>query len=562
MWNNRGFLMNYSEAREYVSKNQSIVLGLDNIRRLCALLGNPQNSLKIIHIAGTNGKGSAGAFIEAILRDAGLRVGRFSSPAVFEYREQWTINGENITEEKYAAYIGKIRLASEGKCAPTPFELETALAFLYFCEEKCDIVVVEVGMGGAEDATNVISKSLVSVITPIALDHAAYLGSSIEEIAAAKAGIIKENGAVVTAPQAEEVMAVLKKTAAQKHASLTIAKNSTDYEISLRGAYQRENAALALEVCRHIDGVSGENIKNGLKNAVWRGRFEKICSNPELILDGAHNPHGARALADSIDLYFKDRRIIYITGVFADKDYEKIAKITAPKADKIYTVTPPSARGLENTKLAEAFGRFNPNVEALTLDTALKLCLNEEDAVIIAFGSLSFLGDLKRRAEDIIRMRKCSKILKNAEFRGLLAKINEAEKNRIYCLHGIEHLMDVARAGYIINLENRLNIPKEIVYGAALMHDIGRWAQYEGTMEHHIASAEAAERILPQCGYTREETALISDAVRAHRNTSEKIETLSDVIAEADQKTRMCMLCSASDTCKWKEIEKNNDLII
>lgn len=554
--------MNYSEATEYVNKNQGVVLGLDNIKRLCVLLDNPQNCLNVIHIAGTNGKGSTGAFIEAVLRGAGLRVGRFSSPAVFEYREQWTINGENITEEKYAEYIEKIKRAAEGKCAPTPFELETALAFLYFCEEKCDIAVIEVGMGGSEDATNVISKSLISVITPIALDHSGFLGNSLAEIASAKAGIIKENGIVVTTPQSEGVMQIIRKTAAQKHASLTIAENTTDYKISVMGEYQKQNAALALAVCRHIDGISEENIKNGLKNAVWRGRFEKICSKPDFIIDGAHNPHGAQALAKSLDLYFKDRRIIYITGVFADKDYEKIAEITAPKADKIYTITPNHKRGLENSVLAEAFGKFNKNVEAVTLDTALKLSLEEEDAVIIAFGSLSFLGDLRKKAEDIIRMRKCSKILKNTEFRELLAKINKAEKDRIYCLHGIEHLMDTARAGYIINLENKLNIPKEIVYGAALMHDIGRWAQYEGTIEHHIASAKTAERILPQCGYTPEETALISDAVRAHRNTSGKIETLSDVIAEADKKTRMCMLCSAADTCKWKDSERNNDLII
>lgn len=561
--------MNYTEAREYVNKasGYGIVPGLDNISRLCALLGDPQDDLDIIHIAGTNGKGSTGAFIEAILSDAGFKVGRFASPAVFEYKEQWTSEGKSISGEKYAEYISKIKNITDNEpdFHPTVFEIETALAFLFFRDNGGDIALIEAGMGGREDATNVIKSSLVSVITPIALDHAKFLGNTIEKIAEAKSGIIKENSAVVTAAQSEEAMTPIRREAAKNHAALYISESGTDYEISLKGAYQKENAALAAEVCRHINGVTEQNIVNGLKNAVWHGRFETICSDPELVIDGAHNPHAAGALMKSVDAYFKGRKIIYITGVFADKDYEKIAAITAPRADKIYTITPDNPRGLSNAVYAETIAKFNPNVEAVTLDEALIQCIGlraQKDTVIIAFGSLSFLADLKKKAEEIVRMKKCGRILHNAEFLKLLSQINEAETDRIYCKHGIEHLLDVARAAHILNLENDLSIPKEIVYGAALMHDIGRPAQYGGEKEHHIAGVEAARSILPKCGFSAEETAIIAEAVSSHRRNIQKPGTLSDIIAAADKSTRLCMLCPASDTCKWRENDKNIDLII
>lgn len=558
--------MNYKEARDYINEasGRGIVPGLQNIERLCEILGNPQDKLKVIHIAGTNGKGSTGAFIEAILRDAGLKTGRFSSPAVFDYLEQWQINGNAVSENNFAFYVSKLAEAikKEDGFFPTQFEIETALAFLMFCGENCDVCVVEAGMGGEGDATNVIKSSLVSVMTPISLDHTRFLGNSIEEIAKTKSGIIKENGITVTAAQENTVMEILRQAAEKKHSELIVSDSDTEYEISLHGEYQNQNSALAAEVCRHIDGVTEENIKNGLKNAVWHGRFEKIHSSPEFIIDGAHNPHGARALVKSINHYFKNRKIIYITGVFADKDYTKIAEITAGAADKIYTVTPPTPRGLDNTVFAEVIRKFNKNAEAVTLEEAVKRSLDDTDAVVIAFGSLSFLADTKDSVEEISAIKKYTSILHDSEFLELLSKIDDAEKDRIYCKHNIEHLMDVARAGYIINLEQGLNIPKEIVYGAALMHDIGRYAQYEKLAEHHIAGAQASKRILPRCGYTDEETEIIADAVKKHRQNSNRAKNLADVIAEADKKTRMCMLCPAADTCKWAIADRNINTVI
>ena len=315
-------------------------------------------------------------------------------------------------------------------------------------------------------------------------------------------------------------------------------------------------------MCRHIDGVSENDIKNGLINTVWHGRFEKICDKPEFIIDGAHNTDGAKRLKESIGKYYGNRKIVYITGVFADKAYKQIAEITAPLAQKIYTITPNNPRALSNEKYASAISEYNQNVEVVSLDTALKLCLNMTDCVVIAFGSLSFLGELKRKTDDIISMRKCNNILKNKNFRDILSKINSAEKDRIYCNHGIDHLLDVARSAYILNLENGLNIPKEIIYGTALLHDIGRYEQYKNGTNHHKAGGEIAKKILCECGFASDEIEYMVEAVRTHREIPEKAETLGDIIAIADKRTRLCMMCNAIDTCKWSENEKNTDIVL
>ena len=230
--------MNYKEAREYIKKasQYGIVPGLDNISNLCDKLGNPQNELDVIHIAGTNGKGSVGAFAERILIESGKKVGRYVSPSVFDYLEQFRINAENMSEDRYAYYISRIsEVADKMTPHPTPFEMETAAAFLYFKEEQCDVVLIEVGMGGREDATNILPKSLVSVITPISMDHMKFLGNTLEEIAYQKSGIIKNNGLVVTAKQENCAMNVIENECCEKNARLIKADSVTEYEISLDG---------------------------------------------------------------------------------------------------------------------------------------------------------------------------------------------------------------------------------------------------------------------------------------------------------------------------------------
>ncbi|MCD7778409.1 MAG: bifunctional folylpolyglutamate synthase/dihydrofolate synthase, partial [Clostridiales bacterium] len=328
---------------ERISKKGS-VFGLKSTRDLAKACGNPQNSLKFVHIAGTNGKGSVLAFISTVLSLAGYKTGRYISPSVTSYFEKYQINGEYITEEEYlslAEYI--LKLCREKKLSPTVFELETVLGFLWFKKKGCDIVVLETGLGGELDATNIINTTLLSVITSIGLDHRNILGDSLREIAAAKAGIIKEGVPVCTAEKGE-VLDVIKKKAEEKNSPLytadsdkALVKSRTlkgtvfDFEehknikISLLGSYQIKNAALALKSLDVLRGlgydISCEQIAEGMKKTKWQGRMEVISEKPLFICDGCHNPQGAKAARESMEGLFGDKKLIIIFGVLKDKDY-------------------------------------------------------------------------------------------------------------------------------------------------------------------------------------------------------------------------------------------------
>lgn len=314
--------MNYEEARVYldgVSKYGS-VLGLENIRQLLLRLDNPQDDLKFIHIAGTNGKGSLLAYISTILKEAGYTVGRYISPTLFSYRERIQVNEQYIEKEALARLTTKIAKAVEEMnqegMQPTIFELETAMSFLYFKEKQCDVVVLEVGFGGLEDATNIVTTTILEVITKIGIDHVAILGDTLEEIAKNKAGIIKPDTVVVSMEQRPEVQKILEETCKEKHASLFVAKKEElrevcygletqsfcyrgeRYEISLAGSYQIENAALAVETIQKLRTlgylITEEALLQGLKKTVWRGRFTVLQTEPLFLMDGAHNADGAK----------------------------------------------------------------------------------------------------------------------------------------------------------------------------------------------------------------------------------------------------------------------------
>ena len=401
-------MKNYEEAQEYINEisARGNVLGLLSMKGLMRDLDMPK--FPIIHIAGTNGKGSTGAFIESILMDNGYRVGRYVSPVISSYLERFTINSVPMSEADFVKYLSLVKaVADKLEPHPTVFEVETAVALLYLAD--CDYILLEVGLGGREDATNVIEKSLRSVITSISYDHSAVLGDTLEKIAYEKAGIIKENGTVVIAPQKEEVMNVIRLECEKKNAELIICNEPSnirffedrtvfdldgdkDIEINMLGAFQPQNAALAVSVCKSI-GVF--NIKNGLKKASWAGRFEVLSKNPLIICDGAHNEDAAKKLAKSITEYFPDREIYFIMGVLADKDYERIAELTAHLAKRIYTITPKNPRALSNISLCKTLKKYNKNVRARAIETALKKCIKHRGAVTIAFGSLSFLGEFK-----------------------------------------------------------------------------------------------------------------------------------------------------------------------
>lgn len=417
----------YKEARVYldnVSKYGS-VLGLGPVRKLLYELGNPQDDLKFIHIAGTNGKGSVLAYTSTILQKAGYRIGRYISPTVVSYLERIQVDAQWISEDAFARLTGMVqkaiaRMEAAGETSPTVFEAETAIAFLYFKEMHCDLVVLECGLGGRTDATNIIDNTLLAVFTSVSRDHLGVLGNTIEEIAAVKSGIIKPGCTVVTARQQPEVMKILAEEAQKLDCPLCLADPlkaeilKEDYtgqtfiydqviHCSLAGRYQIDNAVTAIEAMYALNtlgySISMEAIQSGISSAVWPGRLTCLRKDPPFFVDGAHNEDAARRLRESIEAYFPGKRLIYIMGVFRDKEYEKIADILGPLASSIHTVDLPDAdRTLPAHELAAVMQRHCMSGASIrseeSISEAVSHALKEADTddVILAFGSLSYLG--------------------------------------------------------------------------------------------------------------------------------------------------------------------------
>lgn len=417
-----------------------------------AELGNVQETLSIIHVAGTNGKGSACAMIAGILKEAGYLVGRYSSPAVFSYEEIYQVNGEPIAHADYAECMEAVmeacgRITAAGKPHPTSFEIETALAFLYFASKQCNFVILETGMGGATDATNLISSPVCSVLTDISRDHMGFLGDSLEEIARVKAGIIKRGRPVVTVCQKPEVMAVIKEQAEKLKAELILVKEericSIRYDadgmeivcagrenerpfhkeggqagraiseelclhLSLTGAHQARNALLALTVAEMLHDMGyhifREHVLSGFENVRWAGRFETIHREPRIIIDGAHNEGAAEKLRDTIENCFTNQPITYIIGVLADKEHEKMLRLLLPYARKVYTVTPDNPRALSAEALCMEAQKYHSDVACADTVRQAVACAAAnagKGEVILAFGSLSYLGQVKEAVKQL-----------------------------------------------------------------------------------------------------------------------------------------------------------------
>ncbi|MCD8381167.1 MAG: bifunctional folylpolyglutamate synthase/dihydrofolate synthase [Lachnospiraceae bacterium] len=470
--------MNYRQTMEYIESlsRYGSVLGLANMERLCAALERPEERLRVIHVAGTNGKGSTVAYISSILKAAGYRVGTYTSPAVNDYRERFCVNQRMISQKALCEYMERLKgvcgdLVAQGFPHPTVFEVETALAFLYFQEKNCDYAVVEVGLGGATDATNVIRHPIACVWTSISMDHMAILGKTLKEIAAVKAGIARPGAVYVTARQEPEALEQLQRAveeaqkaaieavteppagsagAFQQRAVEDIRQQTTEHrymesglvvaddaqakilsenlattqfryrefpklKIHLPGRHQVTNAVLAVEcICqlreRGLVAVSDAAVLKGLDEARWPGRLEVIGHNPLFVLDGAHNEDAAKRLAQNIEIYFTNKRIIYIMGVLKDKEYEKMLRITAGYADHILTVTPPdNPRALPALELAQVARECHPRVtNTASLEEAVELShlLAEKEDVILCFGSLSWLGGMRRVYEDFRKHRR------------------------------------------------------------------------------------------------------------------------------------------------------------
>jgi len=423
--------MTYEEAKVYIEEvsRTGSILGLESIQNLMAELGDVQEQLNIIHIGGTNGKGSTGAFIESVLIEAGYRVGRYTSPAVFEPFEVWRMNRENISLERYLECLELVKEACErmlekGLPQPTVFEVETALAFVYFYQEKCEYVLLEVGMGGKTDATNLITKPVCSVLTSISMDHMQFLGSSLSEIARVKAGIVKEGCPVVTAgKQNPEVLQILRDVTAERNAKLIVTDDAEnvnvmagiggiDYKhkkagkihLSMPALYQIENSDLAITVCMEVLNIPADIIRKGIDKAKWPGRFEQISRSPLVVIDGAHNEDAAKKLAEVVRNYFTKQRITYIIGVLADKEHAKMLELMLPYAHRIYTVTPLNKRALDGAVLAEevrSFGKEAVYCKSIreAAVSAVKDARMGETEIIVAFGSLSYLAELKEAVD-------------------------------------------------------------------------------------------------------------------------------------------------------------------
>ncbi len=414
--------MNYTEAREYLDNVSAsgIILGLDSIRALMEELENPQDDLRIVHIAGTNGKGSILSYTKNILMDAGYRVGCYSSPSVFGYLERFQIDGEWMTESEFPELVQKVkdaadRMTAKGLNHPTVFELETAIAFEYFKERKCDYVMLETGMGGDLDSTNVIKSPLVCAFASISMDHIGILGNTLREIATCKSGIIKPGAAVVTGPQNPEAMEVLDAAAESMGCRITRTEDCTrkehspegqtflykgrEYSIALLGRHQLRNAATSIEVASALQktgaAVTEENIRNGLAKTRWPGRLEIIRKDSKIwILDGAHNAAAAECLAETLRECWPDTKFTAVTGVFRDKEYSKIAEILSGVLNHAICIDLPEVgRSLPKEELAAVYAKVGVKSD---VSDSIETAINEatSDAVLVT-GSLSLLRSAK-----------------------------------------------------------------------------------------------------------------------------------------------------------------------
>ena len=419
--------MDFLEAHNYLEKVRSqkgIVLGLDTMRHLMAKLNNPQDKVKFIQVAGTNGKGSTAAYLTSILSEAGIKVGRYTSPAVFSSTEQYFACGSCISESEYAKGVTAVAEAAaslDGE-TPTAFEQETALAFWYFAKKGCELAILEAGLGGDMDATNIVTTTVCSIITSISMDHCRILGNKISEIAAHKAGIIKPGAPVICIEQKEDAMEPIRAAAkaadtplyevhrdevrqifSDKRESIVFFREFENLHLKMLGSCQPENAALAVQAASVLSRsypIEKKHIYDGIEKTRWGGRFELHSGSPDIILDGAHNPDGIRRLRESVNQMFGAVPICYVCGVLADKDYEKEIEILFGRASNVFTVTPPSPRAMKSTDLKAAIKKCFSQLKVTSFDSedgiekAMEAAVSQNNPVVVC-GTLTILARVK-----------------------------------------------------------------------------------------------------------------------------------------------------------------------
>lgn len=430
--------MRYEEAMKYITEvgNFGSNYGLERTYKLLEYLGNPEKDLKFIHIAGTNGKGSTTSMIAEILMGAGYKVGMYTSPFIEEFEERIQINRNNIPKEKLASLMDEVKAAvdkviEDGYSHPTEFEIITVLMLLYFKKENIDFGVIEVGLGGTLDSTNVITPVL-QVITSISFDHTNLLGNTLEEIAGEKAGIIKSGIPTVIYPQKAEALKVIENKCSEMNSKLYIANcdnfkfenvvnedrpyqllkynNEVDILLPLLGEHQITNLSVAMtsiEVLNNINmtNILLDSIVKSIKNVKWKGRLEVLSKNPYVVIDGAHNIQGIETLSRNIKKYFKYENLYLILGILADKDVQEMIKVIAPMAKKIYAVTPNSIRAELAEDLKREIIKYNENCEAYDdYKEAYLTAINDanENDFVLASGSLYMIGDMRKIIRELL----------------------------------------------------------------------------------------------------------------------------------------------------------------
>lgn len=423
--------MNYDEALKFIHSVNSTFCkpGLERISALCEALGNPHLGMKFIHVAGTNGKGSTSSMLASILKAAGYKVGLYTSPYIYRFNERIKFDGEDISDLELCKFTSKIKpIAEKMEDKPTEFELITAIAFDYFRAKKCDVVVLEVGMGGRFDSTNVIREPLLSIITGISLDHVAFLGDTTEKIAYEKAGIIKDCSPVLFGGTDEDALRVISEISSErgselfrptydeiKSSSVSLEGASFDYKnysnvnISLLGEYQLRNAALVLEAVEILkkQGLKIDTgaVYDGISAAKWRARFEIIHKNPTVIFDGAHNAEGIAAAVESIKKYYPNGDGCIMSGVLSDKDYVAIAKSISTVAKRAFTITPSNPRALSAEEYASVLSSVGVCATAKgsireALTEGMKYA-QEHNTALFCLGSLYTYGEVIDAIKDL-----------------------------------------------------------------------------------------------------------------------------------------------------------------
>ena len=569
--------MTVQEAIDYINDFtwSTSRLGLERTNELLERLGDPQKKLKFIHVAGTNGKGSTCAMIERILREAGYKTGFYPSPYIEDFRERIQVNGEYITEEALAEITERVaREADDMEDHPSQFELITAIGMIYFAEQGCDFVVLEVGMGGALDSTNVIDPPEVAVITNIGLDHTEFLGDTIEKIAMTKCGIIKSGSSVVSYANVPSVMEVIRGVCLERgtklyespaviHAEAGNAEEAgenrilagghdlhgqrfsyhgSEYSLSLLGEHQLRNAATVIgivEALRDRDfAVSDAAVADGFRKVTWPARFEVLSHEPLFVLDGGHNPQCAEALIENLEAYIlrPDRQnagidmgaegkkcVTFLIGMLADKDYHRTLELLKPYGINYICITPESPRALKAEALADTIREIQPGFEGViesceAIDKAIVSAL-DEGLPIVAFGSLYSAGTIRsgyRRA-----LKKWQRKKATAARRALTDR-ERADKNHAVCEKLKEHVLELKKTR-----------PVRTIFSYA-----ASWDEVNVDAFNSWAREQGSRVVLPLCRKGGIMDAMASKEGVAHDNwlasgaygIREPIEALSDIV--------------------------------